>query len=502
MNIQDSNYDSEFCGSLPLNQTNLIQSYGVLLVIDKDGKIIQASENCDKIFGLNAALLTGTSVITYVGDSFTLLSERIPNDSSDKIPFLWKIKEREFVLVAHRKRNDILVEIEIDELRPQEQNSFIEVYQELKYVMARIEAADTIDAACKVAADELKRISGFDKVMIYKFDELWNGTVVAEAMELEMESYFGLTFPASDIPKQARMMYQKNPYRYIPDRTYKAVQLFPVINPNTKTFTDLSDCNLRSVASVHLEYLANMNVVCSMSTRIIKDNALWGLISCHHREARKVPYQLCSIFEMLSGIISTKITSIANQLINEFKVDLTGKYAAMIEEVYRSERLDKTLMSGQGVRHVFNATGAAIFRRDKIEHSGEVPSYAHLDDLYLWIQTRSLTKVLETDNGASLFVNASEYKEHGSGLMIIPMNYSEHEYLVLFRPEVVRVVSWGGNPEDRIQFEADNKKYHPRNSFKQWQEKLSGYSRPWNAEEVKMAESLRSFLYEYQTSMV
>src|SRR5439155_4932601 len=132
-------------------------------------------------------------------------------------------------------------------------------------------------------------------VMIYQFDNNWNGTVIAEAMEAGMDSYLGLKFPASDIPKQAREMYRKNPYRFIPDVDYQPVRLYPVLNPVSGGFTDLTDSNLRSVAGVHLEYLRNMQVMASMSTRIVKEDQLWGLISCHHRTAKYLSYQMCSL---------------------------------------------------------------------------------------------------------------------------------------------------------------------------------------------------------------
>jgi light-regulated signal transduction histidine kinase (bacteriophytochrome) len=213
------------------------------------------------------------------------------------------------------------------------------VYQELKFVIAAIEATASIEDAARLAVNELKRISGFDKVMVYQFDADWNGTVIAEAMEPEMEPYFGLKFPASDIPKQAREMYRKNPYRFIPDVAYQPVRLYPVLNPVTGGFTDLTDSNLRSVAGVHLEYLRNMRVAASMSTRIVKDEQLWGLISCHHRTAKPLSYQMCSLFELLSTIISAKVTALEQRKEYLFKSEMHTLYSRLVERIYNSRRL-------------------------------------------------------------------------------------------------------------------------------------------------------------------
>jgi chemotaxis family two-component system sensor kinase Cph1 len=341
--MQKTNYDSDFCGSLPIHLTNLIQSYGILLVVEQaTGKIIQASENCDQVFNVSVQSLVNTEIQKYIGsEAYISLQEKFARPLKDKIPAVWQVNGVQVLSLIHRRENHLLIEINIEPITSEDQETFLEVYQELKYAMSAIESSPTVEEACKVAAAELKRISGFDKVMIYRFDKEWNGTVLAEVKEDTMESYFGFTFPASDIPQQARQLYLRNPYRFIPDCNYQPVKLYPVINPMTKAFIDLSDCNIRSVAAVHIEYLKNMNVAASMSTRILKNDKLWGLIACHHRTAKNVSYAMCSIFEILSGIISIKISSLENQELHENETRVTNLYTNLIEAVYKSNDLDK-----------------------------------------------------------------------------------------------------------------------------------------------------------------
>ena len=502
--MQPSNYDSDFCGALPIHLTNLIQPYGILLVVDKNTyNIIQSSENTDDAFGRPVAEIVGTNLSSHIGhEAFEALVKKIDNKINDKIPALWSINGTEYVVLIHRKDRYLVIEVDLNAKRKDQRDSFVNVYQELKYVMTAIEAAKDLREACNIAASELKRLSGFDKVMIYSFDSDWNGYIIAEAMEQGMESYLGFTFPASDIPRQARQLYLKNPYRLIPDRNYKPVKLYPVVNPLTSSFIDLSDCNLRSVAAVHVEYLGNMGVTASMSTRIMCQDKLWGLITCHHRTPRYLSYEMCSAFEMLSGIVSLKVTSLQSQESHAFRDFVTVTYGQLIESVYRNQDLTSALMDESGLMKLFNATGAAMTKEGKVTTAGVTPDENEIEELVLWLHTRDVRQVIAFDSLGREFEPAMNWSEKFSGMLAIPVNIARDQYVLLFRPERVREITWGGNPEERIRFAHDEKNYHPRNSFKQWQERVGGVSTPWRAEELEAARALRSFIYEFETTVV
>lgn len=498
--MTQTNYDSDFCGKVPIHLTNLIQPYGVLVVVDTTRyEIIQVSENASTVFSEPVSSLLKKQLSFFISESaFADLRSKL-DGGSKKIPGIWLLNGRQHLFLIHNKGEQLLIEIELDPVSLSKRDTFIEVYQELKYAMLAIESASTIEHACRVAASELKRISGFDKVMIYGFDSEWNGTVMAESREPDMEAYLGFTFPASDIPKQARDLYLKNPYRLIPDKDYVPVRLFPVVNPLTKSFLDLSDCNLRSVVSVHIEYLTNMGVTASMSTRILHQGKLWGLIACHHKTPKFLSYEMCSIFEMLSTIISGKISSIQNEqsLLRDNAMG-TG-YSLLLENIYKSNQLDDVLLSKNGVAQIFDARGVAISRNGRFRTFGTTPRIDQLEELLLWLHTKQLRTVFHTDSLSSLNDYALEYSEIASGLLVIPINNMKDSYVLVFRPEKLRTINWGGNPAERIKFEKDERNYHPRNSFKQWQQHVSGIAQPWRDEEIARAEALRSFIYEYET---
>jgi two-component system, chemotaxis family, sensor kinase Cph1 len=498
------NYDSELCGSLPIHLTNHIQPYGVLLVLDRgDFNVIQASENSNLVFGDSAEQMIGKPLHTYIPQATVeKIQQKLSTPFANPLPDQWRIRGAEHFVLWHAKNSYLIAEIEIPGTETGEQSSFANVYHELKYAMNRIESAETLTSLWQIVVAEVKKVSGFDKIMVYQFDEEWNGTVLAEVLEPGMEVYLGITFPASDIPRQARELYKKNAYRYIPDRDAQPVRLYPVINSLTGAFIDLFDCNLRSVAAVHVEYLRNMDVAASMSIRIMKDNELWGLMACHHRTPRQLSFQMCSVLEMLSAAISAKLSLLVNKNNYQFDQNLKEKYTTLVKEIYAAASPDDTMVKSGRIAELFNAEGLAIIRNGLVRMWGKTPSEEDLHELTLWLSVQDIKGIYHTTSLSTVNDAAEPYKTACSGLLCLLIDPRRNDFLLLFRPEVVEMLQWGGNPDERIQFENDGKSYHPRNSFKIWQQTVTGRSAGWRKEELLLAEVLRNFLYEFSTTRI
>jgi light-regulated signal transduction histidine kinase (bacteriophytochrome) len=394
---------------------------------------------------------------------------------------------------VHYKEGYAILEVEMVELP---NRLFITMYEELKEDISAInEAADVISLSGAALA-ALKQRSGFDRIMIYKFDEAWNGTVIAESMEEGMEPYLGLRFPESDVPRQARQLYFRNPYRLIPDRDFNPVKLYPVINPVINTFSDLSDCNLRSVAGVHLEYLKNMGVMASMSTRILKNGQLWGLISCHHREAKMMSQEQCAVFELLSDVISARLSAIEHKEYALESEALNTELASIVERLYQSDSLSHALLQ-QEVADRLGASGLVLTTGEQPDRIGSAPGEQDITPLIFWLGSRHPNAIFSSRSLGADFEEAAQYKEHASGLLSIPVRSDKPAYLLAFRPELVEEVAWGGNPQEALQLEADGKTYHPRASFKKWQQTVSGSSKPWQEQELRFATALRHAINDY-----
>lgn len=500
---QFSKYDSEFCGNIPIHIINTIQEYGVLLVLDKEKLTIeQVSENAATLFNMPFRDLPGKPIQEFISAaSYAVLEKQLQERSGNKINTTWQLGGHDHFTLLHIREDMVLAEIEIAPALAEGSASFTALYQQIKNSIGLLEQSKDIPGLCKTSADELKKISGFDKVMIYTFDSDWNGNVLAEAMEPDMESYIGFTFPASDIPKPARDMYLRNPYRFIPDRGFTPVKLYPVINPISNTFLDMSECNLRAVAAVHVEYLKNMNVMASMSVRLIKDNALWGLIACHHKTARDINGELRAVMELFSSVISARISALHHQAISDRSSYLSGIYAGLVENICQAEELVPGLLDpSPNILALLDASGAIITYNNRTYTAGEVPDAAQLEDLLLWLHVKQLRKVFYTDSLPSMYDITEQFREIAGGMLVIPIQPAQDQYIILFRREYIRTTNWGGNPEERIFFDENPRIYHPRHSFKLWQEHVKGFSKPWLPEEVTAAENLRSFIYEFLTS--
>ncbi|MGN6177679.1 MAG: GAF domain-containing protein [Mucilaginibacter sp.] len=500
------NFNNDFCGSVPLHNINLIQDYGYLVVIGIDSKVIlQASENFVELVDKPVPDIVNTSFEDLIWpESIKQLDAIIAKGITERIPLslVFQHNNTKVQAILHLKKDYFILELE--KSREAEERHFTNVFQDLKHSIAIIESAATVKEACETAISELRKISGFDGVLMYQFDKDWNGTVIAETKDSRLEPYMGQTFPASDIPKQARDLYLKNPYRLIPNREFKPIRLFPVLNPLTHAFIDMSDCNLRSVPAVHLEYMKNMGIKASMSIRVIRNEKLWGLISCHNIEPVTVNFEICSIFELFSSVISNKITSILNKEEFDQTSHLQDIKSALIDRVYTESDIVKGLTTKEPVNilDLFNATGMAILLDNKLETIGNVPEPDAIQNLGLWLEGKNINKVFSSDNLSGLYEEALEYTDLGSGLLVVPIDGNKGDYVICFRPEIVETINWGGNPNEALTFEPNGKNYHPRNSFKLWQQRVRNTSSPWQFNELEIAESLRSFLFEFRTRQI
>jgi two-component system, chemotaxis family, sensor kinase Cph1 len=422
-------------------------------------------------------------------------------DDSPNIPISLTLDingiEKSFISFIHIKEEYVLLEFEESKLEVDASKTFIKLYQHIKYITTVFKSTNSVEEISQITAEEVKKMSGFDKVMVYKFDPKWNGQVIAEAKVEDLESFLGLHFPASDVPKQARDLYFTNPYRLIPSREYEPVRLIPVINPLNHRFTDLSNCQLRSIATVHLEYMANMGIMASMSLPIIIKDKLWGLISCHHITPKHLTYEMRSALELLSGVVSVQIGSKELEKSVLLQAELKEKHAKLLEQLYNSDTIADALLNDKtSIQQLLQVSGVLILLDGATWSSGKVPSASEIKELLAWFRRHKLDKVFATDNLPSQFLQSERFKDIASGLIVIPINIDQGEYIIGFREEVSHTIEWGGNPEQAIQMEANGKSYHPRNSFARYQEEVKFTSHSWKTEELEAAQAIQSAVLE------
>lgn len=499
-----TNYDAGFCGTIPLHNTNAIQPHAVLLVVNAiDFRIIQISSNVCVWLGLTEGDLLDNPLdqildIKSVEDiRHKLRHSFFRNVTPLHLTFVSNNFRKTYLARIHEKEHNVLIELEFINETTEVGNPFVNVYEQLQQFSIGINQSTNVSELAMRASTEIKRLSGFDKVMIYTFDEKWNGLVIGEASEEGMESYMGLKFPASDVPKQARDLYLRNPYRIIPDRRYKKVSLIPELNPSTNAPTDLTDVKSRSVVDVHLEYLANMNVEASMSTRIIHNESLWGLVACHHRKPKFLSFEECAVFELISNIISSKLSSLVNQYRANERIRLTSQLNEINSKIFLFDNLMGFFRKyGNEITKLLGGDGIAVCWNEEVVTSGVSPRVEQVKTLSAWLRSKDFKSVADINSLPEAFEPAKEYSDVASGLLVLPIQPYDGNFILAFKMEAVRTVSWGGNPENVLTFEKDTTQYHPRNSFEIWKETVRHTSNPWSEEELIAAERFRNAVVE------
>ena len=345
-------------------------------------------------------------------------------------------------------------------------------------------------------AEQVRKLTGYDRVMVYRFRHDDSGEVVAESREPDMPSYLGLRYPASDIPPQARRLYLHSRIRVIPDARYRPVPILPDRNPGGGPL-DLSQLSLRSVSAVHLEYLANMGVAASRSISIVAGGRLWGLIACHHRSARHLAPGVRAAADLFGLFVSMRVAAQEQE------------EAAQLEDRARGVRDTLALrLSGAGdpqaalageldlLQRALPCDGIALLQAGGRQVAGRVPPDGCMPGILDWLQRASAPGVpVDTHRGADW--NPDRVAADGiAGVLAVPLDAARGEWLLFFRREQVENVRWAGRPDEPLALGDDGRRIGPRRSFAAWSETVRGCSEPWSDADLRIASRLQLVLQE------
>jgi two-component system, chemotaxis family, sensor kinase Cph1 len=364
----------------------------------------------------------------------------------------------------------------------------------VKGAINRLQRATTLEQMTQIIVQEVRQLTGFDRVMVYQFDAAGSGTVIAEDRRDDLTPYLGLHYPASDIPKQAKQLYTLNWLRLIPTVDYAGAELIPSINPLTQQPTDLSLAVLRSVSPIHLEYLHNMGVGASMSISLIKEKQLWGLIACHHDSDRYVSYEIRTACEFLGQVMSLELVSKETNQDLDYRMKLKSIQAQFVEAIPQCDNLLNGILNADAnLLELVDAQGAAVFWHDQFHMIGNTPNIKQLEELLTWVETRLEGNLLHTTALSQDHPIAKEYKSVASGMIVLAISRVNRNYILWFRPEEVQTVNWGGDPNKPVEVSDDGEvRMSPRKSFALWQETVQAQSCPWKACEIEAVLELRS----------
>ncbi|MBI1180093.1 MAG: GAF domain-containing protein [Alphaproteobacteria bacterium] len=486
--------DLEDCAREPIRVPGAIQPHGALLVVSpEDFTVLQASANAATVLGLPDGALPA-SLDDLPAGTPDLAAELQAWQADEDPGFLRSIRTRGRVLQVSGHRTDQGLILEFEEVEEAELERFETLLPRIRRFLERIEQVTDSGEMFHQMAVEIRRLTDFNRVLIYRFDEEWNGIVVAEDGDGALPSYLDLRFPASDIPAQARELYRLNRLRLIPTATYDPVPMVPGTCGDGPL--DMSLAALRSVSPIHREYMRNMGTAASMSISLLDGGRLWGLISCHHAEPKTVSPQVRAVCEFVGRIAGQQIGARERTAEVEQRIDLKQIETRLIARLSEARSYQDGLLANDALwMGLTGADGAAVVTEDDILSAGNVPPDKRVRDLCRWLDTQGINRVFATDNLQAHWPEARDLADMASGLIAVPISQIRPSFLLWFRPEMIRTVAWGGNPAKAT--ETESGRIHPRKSFETWKQQVRGRSEPWSAAEVGSAGDFRNAIINF-----
>jgi light-regulated signal transduction histidine kinase (bacteriophytochrome) len=484
------------CDREPIHIPGAIQPHGVLLVVDPAcEEVLQAAGDTVGLLG-HAPSLLGRWVGEALGLSLASLVQAAGTDLRAEPVYLGSIRPRadhaEVDVVAHQLDSVVILELE---RAPPTRLSAARLLGEMQAIGAALEAAPDLTSTCEVAAREVRRLTGFDRVMVYHFLEDGSGCVLAEDRAAELPPFLNHHYPASDIPKQARELYLRNMLRVIPDVDYAAAPLVPPVCPAQPTNRplDMSKCALRSVSPVHVQYLKNMGVGASMSVSIIRSGTLWGLVACHHRTPMPVPYELRQACKRVGQILSQQIAAREEAEAHTQAQRLATARDEFLVAPARAEGAIEAGLAGRAAEllAIVSSDSVAVFHDGRVSGTGHRPSDDEVRGLAAWLLRGGTPDPYATDRLSERYAPAAAYRAWASGLLATVIAHQEPLVVLWFRAERAQVIEWAGNPHKPAEPGSAPGMLTPRASFELWRETVHGRSRPWTAAELDAARRFR-----------
>ena len=471
------------------------------VVRESDFQIRQVSANVADLFGLSVDDVLGGPLSTLLGTTQAARvqqSARAFGDLRQRNPLELELtvdgRSLPFDGLLHREPGGVLL-VELEIAYGERPFSFPNTYQAVRNSVEELNRASSMSELYDTTARAVRDLTGFDRVMVYRYDRDYNGEVVAECKREDLNSFLGLHYPASDIPAQARAMYEKSWLRLISDVDYVPAPLVPTMDPDSGTPLDLTHATLRSVSPIHIEYLQNMGVRASMSISLLRHGRLWGLIACHHYAGPHLPpYGARAAAEFLGSTLSLR-------LIDRFDDDqlrerlasqsmLAHVTAATLNE---SESVAAALLRSPSLLDLIPAAGVAVSLGGEYHELGSVPPAEVVAAVVAWARGAG-EEIASTERLSDELPGLDLHDAAGA----FALNLPDEQYVIWFREEALRAVDWGGDPHNKAIAvrEGDEVRLSPRKSFERWREVVDKCSEPWGPIQVETAEALRGHLVE------
>lgn len=474
-----------------------IQPFAAMIEVSADWLVTRVSANAGEFLPIQAEAVLGRPLAEALGEHAThQIRGMLQASARDPgVRYLFDVREDQdgpsLDIAVHRLPETTVIEFE------RHDPAGAGMAETVQKLIMHLRHLDSLDRLCHVVARQMRALTGFDRVMIYRFHADGSGEVIAETKRAELTPFKGLRYPASDIPQQARALYLRSPIRLIGDVGSPPVPVVPLIDPAGAPL-DLSLAVSRAVSPTHIEYLRNMGVGASMSISIVAGGKLWGLISCHHRVPRMVPMQTRAALEFFGQMFSTLLESqLRSEDASNLQTARTLHTAIMSALGNETASLDDVVPYLRTVQTLLAADGVASFVEGRLRLSGVTPTERQLLDLMQFLNRVVVSRVYSTHALSEAYPEAACYAAVASGVLAVPVSRKPRDFVVFFRRELVQQVSWAGEPSKSVRLVDDGVRLSPRKSFAAWQQTVRHQSQLWTERDHSIGESLRVTLLEF-----
>ncbi|MFE0674107.1 ATP-binding protein [Streptomyces sp. NPDC058867] len=493
-------FDLSVCVREQIHLLGGVQSHGTLLAVDPESGLVDtAADNTRALLGVAASDLVGRPVTAVLpAEDWAEALAAVGPDGSPAVclPVMAGAEgTTPFDLSVHRRGGLVLAEFEPREEDDTDRHGAF--YERVRRALSRLRAATTVEECCQAAVAEVRALTGLDRVVAYRFDGFNGpGEVIAESVRDGWEPWLGLWFPASDIPPQARRLYEENWIRVISDVDDTTARLHPAVREATSTALDLSGSVLRTVSEFHLEYLRNIGVGSSMSVSLLRDGRLWGLIACHGAEPTRVPPPVRSACELFGTAFSMQLSAIEERERAD-ALERAGSEAAAVAELLEGD-IDASLMRhGAAVRDLVGAEGILLVRGGWASVSGLDVSESLIRTLGRCTARAAGAGLWSTDRLEEFLADeeGEDPADAGvaAGVLLVPLG-DDGDFLAWLRTERPQPREWAADPSRPVIVGAQGERLTPRGSGAVFRSLIKGRSQPWSRHAEAAAAEIRRML--------
>jgi chemotaxis family two-component system sensor kinase Cph1 len=480
------------CDNEPIHIPGTIQPHGLLLGISLPGhSVVYCSQNVDQYFGIAPEQVLGKLMSGLLGEEeYAKLNEYLSNiTGKGEDTLALKINAEKYSVSAHQSGEVYLLEIEPF---PDGRMQMPDLYAQMQKFISYAEQAGSLKEFCELIAVETRALTGYDRVMIYRFDNRYNGEIYAESKRGDLEPFLGLHYPHTDIPAQARELYLKNLVRMIADVNYKPVPILAIDVPGKDLTLDLGLATLRSVSPIHIEYLKNMGVSATLTVSLVQNKKLWGLIACHHYSPHIVPHYTRIASKLLGHLFTSQIAVRKISEENDESIEIFSYLEQLVEIVNHNPDFINILLADNRFLQLTHAEGVAIKIEGHFYVAGKVPHAAELNKLAKWLGEEVSNDFYHTSNLASEYASAGDIADTAAGILYSNLDKHSGNCLIWFKPEMKTTINWAGDPEKAVVKVNDKERLSPRKSFALWKQNVSMQSSEWQKSELTAAARLAS----------